>query len=338
LKDSEKFPLAEGSAVAVLSEVGPYTLVASDPPWSSLAPLVPPPARLIEPKSVEVASLDRLLVGEPSTEVVVGLGGGLALDTAKYIAWKTGKRLVQVLSIASVDAGFTKAIGVRVDRKVSYVGGIVPEAVVLDIDLVGSAPPHLNRAGIGDVLSCHTGLFDWRLAADRGEGVPWDETYAAQSRELLRDLATHTDEIRMVTSDAIRWLVSAYRTIGALCGAAGHSRFEEGSEHFLAYAYEHLTGKKQVHGELVSMCAVAVATLQQNDPENVRRIVTESGTRANPMDLGIDRVAFSSAVAKLPNYTRSEGLDFSIVQVADLNDEVVDEMWGSVVTLPRRES
>jgi len=336
VNESEMFPLVEDSALAVLSDVGSYTLVVSDPPWSSLAPLAPPPVRMIEPNSVEVAALDRLLVDEPDTEVVVGLGGGLALDTAKYVAWKTGKRLVQILSIASVDAGFTDAIGVRVGRKVTYVGHIVPEVVVLDIDLVRSAPPHLNRAGIGDVLSCHTGLFDWRLAADRGEGVPWNETYAARSRELLLDLEAHTDEIRIVTSDAVRWIVSAHRTIGGLCRTAGHSRFEEGSEHFLAYACEHLTGNMYVHGELVSMCAVAVATLQQNDPENVRRIVTESGTRANPLDLGIDRVAFGGAVAILPEYTRSEGLDFSIVQVAGLGDDVVDEMWESVVTLPRR--
>ncbi len=336
--DAELFPLAEDSAVTVLSGLGSYTLVASEPPWSTLAPLVRPPARLITPGNMELSALGSLLADEPDTDVVVGLGGGLALDTAKYIAWKTGKRLVQILSVVSVDAGFTDAIGARVDGKVTYVGSVVPEVVILDIDLVRSAPARLNRAGIGDVLSCHTGLFDWQLAASRGEGVPWDEKYAAPCRELLRDLAEYASEIRIVTRDAVRWLVSAYRRIGGLSRAAGHSRFEEGSEHFLAYAFEHLNGGQQVHGELVSMCSVAVATLQRNDPETVRRIVTESGTRANPTDLGIEKDAFISSVTGLAEYVRSARLDFSIAQVAVLSGEVVHEMWESVTTLPRRGS
>jgi glycerol dehydrogenase-like iron-containing ADH family enzyme len=335
--DLAPFPLTEDSATTVLSGLGPYTLVASDPPWSDLAPLVRPPDRLITPKNMALSTLNSLLDGETDTEVVVGLGGGSALDTAKYIAWATGKRLVQIPSVTSVDAGFTEAIGARIDRKVTYVGSVVPDVVILDIDLVLSAPAHLNRAGVGDVLSCHTGLFDWQLAAERGEGVPWDETYAAPCRELLSDLAEHTNEIRMVTRDAVRWLVSAYRRIGALSHAAGHSRFEEGAEHFLAYAFEHLTGNQYVHGELVSMCTVAIATVQRNDPERVRRIVAESEIRANPTDLGIGRDTFNDSVNGLSEYTRSGKLDFSIAQVADFGSEVVDEMWNAVITLPRRE-
>ena len=111
--------------------------------------------------------------------MVIGLGGGSALDTAKYVTWKTGKPLFQIPSITSVDAAFTDAIGVRIDQRVRYIGHILPQRVVLDIDLVRSAPPRLNRSGVGDILSCHTALYDWRLALARGVGAAWDETAAA---------------------------------------------------------------------------------------------------------------------------------------------------------------
>jgi ribosome silencing factor RsfS/YbeB/iojap len=136
---------------------------------------------------MDVAHLDSVVEGlaastgpdELASATVVGLGGGTALDTAKYVAWRTGRPLVQVPTITSVDAGFTDAIGIRDLGKVRYVGTVVPELVVLDLPLIRSAPPRLNRAGVGDVLSCHTGLFDWRLATEHGTTHPWHTGLAA---------------------------------------------------------------------------------------------------------------------------------------------------------------
>ncbi len=76
----------------------------------------PPAAR--DPRGIDghrrISRVCWRLKAIPTT--VVGLGGGSALDTAKFIAWKTGKRLIQIPSITSVDAGFTDAIGVRERR------------------------------------------------------------------------------------------------------------------------------------------------------------------------------------------------------------------------------
>jgi glycerol dehydrogenase-like iron-containing ADH family enzyme len=328
-------PLEEASAVDVLRGLGPYTLAAADPPWGALAPQVPPPVRLLLAWDMELTALEALLDGEPDTEVVVGLGGGSALDTAKFLAWRTGKRLVQIPGITSVDAAFTEEIGVRVDRRVRYVGRAVPERVVLDLPLVRSAPPRLNRAGVGDILSCHTALHDWRLAADRGMGTAWDETWAQVGRTYLAELRAAADDIRAVSDDGVRYLADTYRRMGAAIAAAGHPRFEEGSEHFLAYAYERLTGAHQVHGELVSMCVVALAALQGNDPGGAADLVRRTGVRAHPLDLGIDRATFVAAVLALPGYVVDEDLDFSVANVADVTEQTARGLWEAVASLPR---
>ena len=39
----------------------------------------------------------------------------------------------------------------RRDGVVRYVGWAVPEAVYVDVDVIGSAPARLNRAGVGDI-------------------------------------------------------------------------------------------------------------------------------------------------------------------------------------------
>lgn len=333
----EPFECVERTAIDTLNELGPYLIAVNDPPWSSIAEAVPQPVTIVSAHDMELAKLDLDVeaTADDGAEVVVGFGGGTAIDTAKYLAWRRGLPLIQIPTITSVDAGFTDAIGVRVEGRVRYVGTIEPELVVLDIDLIRSAPPHLNRAGIGDVLSCHTGLHDWRAAVEVGQGVAWNEEAARLGEALLAELDAHLGDIGDVTPDGIRWLADCYRRVGAACAALGHSRFEEGSEHFWAYAYEHATGAHHVHGELISFAVVALAHVQDNDPEFAHRIVSQAGVRAHPDDLGITRARFVDALVGLRAYSQHEGLDVSVADLVDLTVDDANRAFDFASTLPR---
>ena len=66
----------------------------------------------------------------------------------------------------------------------------VPEAVYVDLDVIRSAPPQLNRSGVGDVLCHHTAHVDWKLARDAGQEDrrwPYDERLVAEALEQLDD-------------------------------------------------------------------------------------------------------------------------------------------------------
>ncbi|MBX3705529.1 MAG: iron-containing alcohol dehydrogenase [Pseudomonadales bacterium] len=329
-------PLEEAEAGAVLAGLGSFTLCASDPPWSALAARLPAPARLIRAEDMDADHLEGLLRGEPDTRCVVGFGGGAALDTAKFVAWRTGKALVQIPTITSVDAAFTDAVGVRRDGKVRYVGKVLAERVVLDVDLVRSAPARLNRAGIGDVLSCHTGLWDWRAAVRAGHGPAWDEHAAALGLQLLRELAAHADAVAAVDTTAVRWLASAYQRIGAMCHRVGHSCFEEGSEHYFAYAYEHLTGAHPLHGELVALGVFVMSRLQGNSPDAVQDLLVRSRIVCHPAELGLSEDDFRRTFAILPDYVRGERLGYSIVNESAPDAATVRALWQAACTLPRR--
>ena len=103
----------------------------------------------------QLEAMERAL---PDIGAVMGLGGGMAQDAAKFIGWKRHIPVDEVVSITSVDASVTKSIAARAGGAVTYIGYKVPRHVFIDFSLIQSAPPRLNRAGVGDIL-CTRGIM-----------------------------------------------------------------------------------------------------------------------------------------------------------------------------------
>jgi glycerol dehydrogenase-like iron-containing ADH family enzyme len=332
----DPFPLtiAKGAGVARLRQISGGAVVCSmAEPWALVADHVPAPHHYVESGSVELSDLQAIAAGVPEgADVVVGMGGGSAIDTAKYVAEATGLPLVQIPTIISVDAAFTAPYGYRDGSRVRYAGELRPVEVICDPDLIRRAPASLNRAGVGDLLSCHTGLFDWLLAIEGGRGsIPWNEDAAALSRRVLDEMEDAAPEIHAVSEAGVRWLAEIHRDVGAGCVAYG-ARFEEGSEHFLAYVFEWLTNEHRVHGELISFCALAMSYVQGNDPERVVRLVQSSGVDTRPSHLGISRELFGRMFAELPGYAEREALWPSVIETVAFTDELAERTFAHVGT------
>jgi glycerol-1-phosphate dehydrogenase [NAD(P)+] len=269
-----------------------------------------------------VTSMERSVVEDltasldPGIGLSVGFGGGSALDMAKYAAWSRGVPAILVPSILSVDACVTATAAVRDQGRVRYVANVVPEAIYIDYTVLRSAPQRLNRAGAADILSIHTALFDWELAARR-TGERYDADIAQRARELVRDLVDAAPEIRACSQAGLRFLAEAFAIEDHLCTRHGNSRPEEGSEHFLAYAIEHRTRRSFIHGELVGLGIVVMSHLQGNDPESASRHLHALGIPHDLRHLGIDLDTLSACVADLPAYCEAEALAYSIANELD---------------------
>jgi glycerol dehydrogenase-like iron-containing ADH family enzyme len=305
---------------------GRYLLLTMPEPWDVAQPMTPePPHHVHFVDSMDRETVERVEAELPPADTVVGLGGGMALDFAKYVAWRRNTEPVLVPSIASVDACVTNTIAVRDDGKVRYVGFVVPQVVLADFDLLQSAPPHLNRAGIGDILSIHTALWDWKAAADRGL-VAYDEDVARQVAALVDQLEARAEKVCAVTEGALQWLIEAYAAENALCLQVGHSQPEEGSEHFFAYNVEHRTERGYVHGELVCLGILLMARLQENRPTRVERILKAAGARFQPRDLNLSLAEVEAALLTLPAYVENEGLPHSVINERTLDTASVREI------------
>ena len=280
--------------------------------------------------SLEVADLERSLEGLPVWRSVVGIGGGQAIDVAKYAAWASGARLFQVPTAMTVNAPFGHRAGLRVGGIVRYLGWAVPEAVYVDIDVVQSAPPPLNRSGIGDILCYHTAHADWRLARDLGNEEarwPYDERLVTAARERLEGVLASLDEIREVSESGIRTLMLAHRWGGAAFHNAGwNPRHIEGVEHFFFYNLERLTGRHFIHGQPVGLGTYIGALLQGNEPELVLAAIVRAGVDVRPEAMGVTWDDVGEAIRTLPAFVREAGLWFSAADARPIEPDLPDRV------------
>ena len=91
-----------------------------------------------------------------SADSVIALGGGSVIDCAKGVNIARGGLLIVVPTIASTDAPTSRAIVLYDDQhRISGVERMRrnPDAVVVDTEVIASAPLRFFAAGMGDALS-----------------------------------------------------------------------------------------------------------------------------------------------------------------------------------------
>ena len=320
--------LGPGSARRIGAELGRFAVTTMDLPWQLARGLLgADPECVVMVDSMELDVVERQAAGIPTVDAVVAVGGGQAIDLGKYVAWRRGFRLVTIPTILSVDAFVTPAAAVREGHRVKYVGAASPDPLVIDYDLIRTAPRDLNVAGAGDLLSIHTACFDWEIAERAGRSeyrfAPAD---VATARAVLAAILDGADTIRRCTDDGLRLLVEGYMRINTICLPAGHYRVEEGSEHYLFYALEEQLGRAFVHGNIVGLGIYLMSRLQHNSPEIITACMDRIGLQYQPANLGISRPELASALSGLRSYIETRpDLWYTIIDEREIEPEWIDE-------------
>ena len=95
---------------------------------------------------------------ENDIQVIVGIGGGKTLDTAKAVAYYCKLPVVIVPTIASTDAPCS-ALSVLYTEEGVFDEYLIlpknPDIVLVDTQIVANAPARLLAAGIGDALATY---------------------------------------------------------------------------------------------------------------------------------------------------------------------------------------
>ena len=294
----------------------PYLVVTMADIWPQFAAQFPPGTDMHFVRSMERADLEAALPATAHFAAFIGLGGGQAIDTAKYFAWRHGRKLHQFPTSLSVDAMYGHRAGVRDNQVVRYVGWAIPECVYFDHDILAAAPKAINRAGIGDVFCFFTGVWDWEYAHRTGKCEarwPFDAGLAAHSLKLAEAALSGCDQISDMTPLGIRLVVDAFKWGGASYHGAGWCpRHIEGVEHFIFYALEARTGVKFLHGQAVCLGLIAGAMMHDRRAQELRHAVARVGVDIRPESMGITWADVDASLLGLSDFVRKTGLPYGI--------------------------
>ena len=315
MKRIPNLPIVHFMPFAEIDEKRPILLVTSSPAWNAVKDSLPG-LNITEKIEVTEATTEywdnlQSKIENRKFEIIYAVGGGLTADAAKYFASKLDLPLVVLPTALSVDAFITAASGIRNDGCVYYLETKVSETLILDLDTIAKAPASFRAAGITDVMSIATGAWDWKFAHEQGknppsmEFIPWVYDNA---QSILSGVLNCAEAAGSGDRDGLKTLYDCLAMEVQLCNQVGHSRPEEGSEHYFAYAVENEMGHGLPHGDLVGPAILLIARLQEQDITNLEKALKACHVPLNniPQDM-VERT-----LKLLPAYCEKHKLSFGI--------------------------
>jgi len=216
------------------------------------------PALFHEVKEASAEEALRLLGAVPSScKALIGVGGGKALDVAKYAASLAGLPYLAAPTSLSNDGFCSPQASLTLEGERRSLPTNLPEAVVVDLAVCQRAPLALWHSGVGDLSSKFTAVSHWRLAFHR-RGVPVNDLAALMSdASVFQFMANPVSDER-----GIRLLATALMLNGIAMEIAGSSRPASGSEHLISHALDMTGARQRLHGLQTGTAAYLVSSLQ----------------------------------------------------------------------------
>ena len=294
-------------------------------PWNlTKALLQAEPVHVVMVDTLEENIIEKQVKAAPACDCVVGIGGGQAIDLAKFFAWKLSVRLVTIPTVISVDAFVTAAAAIRRDHKIVYVGATSPDPLVIDYDLIRTAPAELNIAGVGDLLSIHTATYDWEIAERyKHSEFPFSQESVAKARSILKSHILDKEcEIKSLSDEGLQTIIDGYIEINTICLPAGHYRVEEGSEHYIFYELESRLQRSFVHGHIVGLGVYLMSKLQNNESDAILTFMNNVGLRYQPKQMELTKADVIHSLKNLQQFIQAQkDLWFTVINVEEITDE-----------------
>ena len=273
--------------------------------------------------------LDGFVPEAAGIKKIVGIGGGRAIDSAKYVSLQTGGDFISIPSVIGADAYITPVAAIRTDGIVSYLGNKFASEVVIDAGLIRTAPSRLNRAGIGDIYSTRISLMDWKYAKEHAS-AEYDPEIVKEAEQVLSKLRSNRQEVYDVTEKGIKSLVSMHVRLNELQWpfiAKGRTWPQEGIEHVFFYSLEKVTNRTFSHGEVLGTGCVIGAFFHDADYKEIMRDLDSFGLRYRPHDYGISFEEFERAIRRMKDTTVAMGSRYEILDDRELSQLEMKRLW-----------
>ena len=245
----------------------------------------------------------RSAVKKHQADVVIGIGGGKALDTAKLVAFQSHLPCVTIPTSGATCAAWTALSNVY-SNEGAFLYDVplarCPDLLILDYDLIATAPTRTLVAGIGDAIA------KWYEASvSSGHSQQTMIIAAVQQARVLRDILFQKSVAAIQTPGSDVWQEVVDATVllagviggigGAQCRTVAAHAVHNGLTHILA-SHGTLHGEKVAYGILVQL---RLEELVQNNQlaatarQQLLQFYTEIGLPTQLEDLGLSNISIA---------------------------------------------
>lgn len=231
------------------------------------------PVAWVEVSDNDLESAARLFADLPKgVSAVVGVGGGKALDVAKYVGFLSRLPYFAVPTSLSNDGFCSPQSSLTIRGKRRSLPAALPFGVVVDTAVCRDAPRILTLSGVGDLVAKFTAVRDWKLAF-HAVGEPVDDFAALMSDGTTYSFIAHP----AFDLEGIQLLATALLLNGIAMEICGSSRPASGSEHLISHALDATSARPRLHGLQVGIATYLMSALQGRNTEKIAALFDATG-------------------------------------------------------------
>lgn len=233
------------------------------------------------------------------TQAVIGIGGGKVIDAAKYCGFLRNLAFISIPTSASSDGFSSASASLLVEGRRKSVPARLAYGIVVDTQIIKSAPKKFLYSGIGDMVSKITALYDWKFEEEHGYGKVNDFATMIAKKAVNSFVRTPFESIE--EDLFIKELLDSLAMSGIANEIAGSSAPTSGSEHLISHALDKMLEQPQLHGIQVGIATYLMSVVQDHRYKRVNTIFTQTGFWDFVKTLGMRRVDFEQAIDLAPS-------------------------------------
>ena len=250
--------------------------------------------------TVRLEDLTSLAFSMPAkTQAVIGIGGGKVIDAAKYCGFLRNLAFISIPTSASSDGFSSASASLLVEGRRKSVPARLAYGIVVDTQIIKSAPKKFIYSGIGDMVSKITALYDWKFEEEHGYGKVNDFATMIAKKAVNSFVRTPFESIE--EDLFIKELLDSLAMSGIANEIAGSRAPTSGSEHLISHALDKMLEQPQLHGIQVGIATYLMSVVQDHRYKRVNTIFTQTGFWDFVKTLGMRRVDFEQAIDLAPS-------------------------------------
>jgi glycerol dehydrogenase len=236
-------------------------------------------------------------------DLIIGIGGGKALDAAKLLAHQSYLPIITIPTSAATCAAWTALSNIYSDQG-AFLYDIslarCPELLILDYGIIKTGPPRTLVAGIGDAIA------KWYEASvSSGHSEQTMIISAVQQARVLRDILFQKSTVALEKLGGETWqeVVDATVLLAGLIGGIGGAQCRTVAAHAIHNGLTHLCASHDtLHGEKVAYGILVQLRLEEmlqgnqlaiTARQQLLKFYNEIGLPKSLNDLGLKEITLS---------------------------------------------